>query len=368
MAALASAPDPKIAAVANLGSRFRQAMGEPAPTKAPDPVVTAPETPKGVPEPKAPEVKAPEVKIDPKQAKTPDQNFKALNAEFDKFRATSESRVKELETQLTEAVKKANGELELTKAESKRYQEIVAQVALERDPRFIAAFDGKINAAIADAKEAVATVNADKVEKLLRLPASESRDAALKELAGELDEFERGALLGAYRDLKRANREREGELAKASENVKNLHELDLQTDLKQKVEKRQFKENVFTDELSKFSLAYPEFKPIEGNEEHNKLVNETVQRAKDWLNIDLTDADLTRMAMFAAMGYSSIQTNAIRDTLIAKLQKQVGAQTHANPSLLGNATETKVPNKPRTVEDIKARFHKARSEGIPQPA
>jgi len=95
------------------------------------------------------------------------------------------------------------------------------------------------------------------------------------------------------------------------------------------------------------------------------------QKAKDWISAgELDAASLSRLALWAAKGENSLQTDLLKDTLIAKLQAQVEKLTNNQPSLRGKTTSTngENDNKPVTAKDMAARYREAMAKGVPSPA
>jgi len=97
---------------------------------------------------------------------------------------------------------------------------------------------------------------------LLKLPQSEERDEQIEALAEPLSPLKRSALERVWTDVTRLRRERDGELKKSSDNLKNLSAHDQAEALRKGNEKQQFSEQTFTAELAKFSAAMPDFRTL----------------------------------------------------------------------------------------------------------
>jgi len=359
-----------------VGTRFRERMAG-AETKAiaPAPKVAAPNPdpnppkPGSVPLPVAVPAAEPNPVKKDGERKTKEQNFKELNDAFDKFRATSEARVKELEKQLGESSEMTAKELKAAREQADTYKTIVNKFYLEHDPEFQKAFDQKITQATADAVDAIGGEEGQQISRLLKLPTGEFRDSELEKVLEPLSQFKRDRFNLAYAELTRTQRQRTAEVEKANENVKGLDEYNERQQRDRQTKSRQLRESAFSNELNAFASVMPDFKEIEGNAEHNKIVAENRQRAKDWLSSDTDETDFARMALYASRGYNSLRTDAIKDALIAKLQEQVKGMTREQPALRGTGGEHKPGFKPGNVKDAAAavgnKYQQALEKGVP---
>lgn len=347
----------------------------PAP-EAPKPVEKAPEKASLVPEPKAPEapkveVKAPEKPaVDPKATTTVEpqklraEQFKVVETQRDEFRTkweTEQKRAAELEAKLAAAA--VPPELESWKTRAEKAEEIVKQVAIAHTPEFKRAFTSKITELQTEAKEAVGAEHADKIAKLLKAPPSEHRDEQIESIAEELSSYKQVSLNRAYSELKRTERERDAELSKSDENIGKLEELHAEQNRQEIAKRRQQTILALQNELPKFSFL-PEFRTVEGNAEHNAIVSENTKTVQHIVTSDLPPEERARIAVYAVKGMKSIETDAIRDALISKLQAQIAEMQAANPNLrttTGSTTE-KADAKPLTFGE---KYAKAMREGIP---
>lgn len=369
-------PSPKLASTAkSMGDKFRQAM---TPTPEPAPVLPTPQASDKSKVP-VPTLTPAAGEVPPKPAVTPEPpksdkeiNFGKLRGEFDEFRTKSEKRVSALQSELDNSRNSWTAEKAALETQLKEYQEIVQRTALENDPRFKQAFDSRITNALTDGKEAVGSAKAALVEAAFNMADGEQRDARIKEIGSELTSFEQMGLITAYGNFKKAQRERKAELQKAAENVKGLQLKDEQT-AKELAEQRKSEiATVFNKEIGEFSKSVPDFQPSEKDEAHNKLVLETVERAKSWIDLDMTDGvNLVRLALWASKGFNALAREAALAQELDKLQKQVTALTSASPRLNGSGQPGAKPRPSGTgkvAEDIASRYKEAMERGVPTPA
>ncbi len=307
----------------------------------------------------------------PAEKKTKEQNFAELNKHFDDFRAKSETRIKELEAAIESSKKSWSDEKGGLESQLKQYQEIVQRVSLENDPRFKAAFDSRIHSALADAKESVGSSKAAAVEAAFNMAEGESRDARIKEIAGELDEFERMGLRNAYDNFKRAQRERKAELAKAPENLTNLQKLDQKRAEEAQAARKDEIGKLFNTEVAQFAQGIPDFAPDVKDEAHNKIVADTIGRAKQWLDGDLSNLDTVRLALWASKGINAVDREKALTEQIAKLQKQVSDLTAAHPRANGSgkpreAVENKRERPGQVASSVADKYRQAMEQGLPE--
>lgn len=364
---------PPTVSINKMSDRFKDAMSKgsiPPPgdvPKPPEPPKPSKEPAKGVPEPPKSESKTePE-----KKPKIPADNFKALETQRDEFKAkheAAETKLAELQQKLSQAVDPAKiAELEqkitATTAKADQYETIVQKFYVEHSPQFKAAFTDKIDQSRTEAKEAVGADHAAKIESVLRLPPGEQRDKAVEEIGDELRSYQQTDLVTAYRNLKRTEKARDEELAKASENYKKLEDYNHEQAQISQRERLKSVETAFKEEASNFMTRFAEFQLIEGNKEHNEAVKQNLELAKNFLAPDLPPTDRARLALWAARGYASVKSDLMKDALISKLQSQITSMQAGNPGLEGGGKGKGEKATPLTPGQ---KFSKALSEGIPQ--
>lgn len=369
-----AASSPNLPAIAKgMGDKFRAAQAGTIDAGKSD--VATPDSAKGadtkgIPAPFAPEKKV-ETKPDPKQ-NDKEFNFKALRGEFDEFRTKSEKRIAELQSERDNIHNSWTKEKSTLEAQLKEYQEIVSRTALEHDPRFKSAFDSRLQTALTEAKDAVGTVKAIDIEAAFNLPEGEARDKKVREIAADLEDFDKVGLRTAYDNFKRAQRERKAELDKARDNLKGLEVLDSKQQEAKRAERNASLNSLFNTEIASFAKSIPDFSPSEKDEAHNATVKDTIERAKQWLSSDLQDADLVRLVLWASKGYNAIGQQQALQTELAKLADQVQKLSGAQPTVLTSGRQPArdangkfVPNS--IGREIASKYKQAMESGVPAP-
>lgn len=290
-------------------------------------------------------------------------DYAALEAARDDFKTkweTSSKTLAELQKKLEEASSRTAPELEEARKEIAELRAHRDQFNLERSPEFKKAFDSKMETAILDAKEAVGSANAEKLERIMRAPAGEARDERIKEFAKELeDDFEKGMVRDAYSRLKSVQREREGELAKARENVKALDILESRKAEERAVQMKQQRERLYASTLVDATRSLPEF--IEGEDAtHNAQVVENRLLLQDMIQGELTPQEFGRMAAWAIRGHRSLAREQAMSEEITKLRGEITKLTAASPGLdggvaAGGDANGKAPSNPRDLINWAAR-------------
>lgn len=367
--------------VSDMAAAFKKArdsaLSQQQPPKPPEPPATPPpEPPKATSTPTPPEPNAPKAKLEypktqapsatPPPAPTPqapakpaepakgsaDYNFRQLEA----AKLKAESDAKALQARLAEMEEKAKDaeKLPTILKELDEYKDRISKMDLEKDPRFQAAFQAKLdveNAKINDLVS-VAVDGLDKdvssdVEAVLRAPATAFRERQMKELVSDMDPGQQAAIWSAYTSIKMVERakgeiekQKAAELAKSTENLKSIKEFEaVQAAENSKAEKRKM-ELLLDQELERASEAWPGvFKFKDGDEEHNRRVQDSRAFAKTLVS-DLRPTDIAQMAAWTAYARGAAEREAQWSALVGKLQEQVKALQGAGPSSGGSGGGT----------------------------
>lgn len=145
----------------------------------------------------------------PKDAKAA-EHFKAIKKQRDEYRASVES----LKAEIQQAKQSGANPEELTKLREdlRQYQELVRDVAIERDPEFNQRFTVRQNAAIEAAKLAAGD-KAGKLEQLLKAPSGPWRDEQINQIMDDLPESSKRRVNAALGILEQVDVERSTEIA-----------------------------------------------------------------------------------------------------------------------------------------------------------
>lgn len=373
-----------------LGDKFKAFMKTGEPIKPAEPPAKLPAQPHA-PEPSKPdEPKSAVPKLEPKEApvipekpaeisktektseerktKLPHENFKQLEAARDDFKnkwETSDKRLKDLERQLQEAASAKSPELEASQARVKELESFFHQFELERDPEFKKAFDKRIEVAIMEAKDAVGTQHAEKLDKILRAPPGEWRNERIKEMAAELtDEYDKGGLRDAYRNLNTIQRERAEELERAGENLKALEQNYAKREQQQREQAKLERSKLFKAALNQAAATFPEFRESD-SPEHNTKMAENRAYLETFITADLTPEEHGRLATWAVKGLRALETEGALRKELASLKEELAKLVEATPSPSGRGADAPVRRGPPTAADAISRYKKALADGVP---
>lgn len=264
------------------------------------------------------------------------------------LRVAAETKAKELETRLTEISKKTaqTGELqpevktrieELQRANDELLQRLEA-VAVERSPRFEAAFRPRVDAAVALAKAAVGPDKADRVAQLLSMPDTEFRNQQLEEIAGELSGIRLGKFTNAIGEIDRVNEER----TLAAGNSRNLFKqwtAEEQQRVEQSREQRkQSLTKTLDSEIQEWQKSVDVLRPKENDTTgHNEAVTQRLETAKSIFLGGLPMQDLARASLWAAIGPDLANQAASQQKRIAELETEIAGLRGAQPGTASDA-------------------------------
>lgn len=359
-------------AINNMGDKLKNAMAGIQKPTAPAAIAPVPEKPKPAEpkpanndktvEPKPPEKPAEVAKTEkPTEPKSPSrENFEKLESEAKRWREEAnklkpeyeqtKAKLAEMEAKL-ESTSKLQPEYEQAKQQLEEYQKLVKEFYVERDPQFQAHFGQRISTAVLEAKEAVGTELANKIEQVLQVPPSNFRDQQVAELSEGLNDFSKAALVSAYTELKRAERERKAELHKSSENYKKLQEVNAK---KQQEEAAKVAEN----RNALLSIVNNQIEPeLVGTEP--ELAQSIKANVKRMVNGEMDAKGYTEVLVFAAKGQKYDAIMKEKDDKIAKLEAQLDELQTTQPALSGSSPKAPAA-KPGEFEDIGSKFRKAR--------
>lgn len=263
---------------------------------------------------------------------------------YEKQVAEQAARIKEYEDKLSKIGDPSEAltlkeRLAQKEKEAQDYEQRLRTVAVEQHPKFKAYFDSKINPRIDLAKEIVGGEHADKMAELLKSPKSPYRDQQIREIAGQLEDYDRARLGALQNELDSVYAERNSEIAKANENYQNMTKAE-QERAKADQEKRvKDFENGFKSTVAKATDPKDGlflFQKREGDEAWNQQVDKRLEAAKNLIySNNATPETISQAALYAVALPDILKAYIDRESTITKLEAQVKELSAANPSLAG---------------------------------
>lgn len=339
----------------SMGEKFRQATAEEIqkrqePAKEPEP---APEA-KTVEKPK-PVAEKPSVATDAAKSGDKDTNFANLRKKAE----AAEKRVSDLEAQLTvlgeesKAYKEAQGKLEQAQKRLSELELYEAKYAIETSPEFVKHYDARIQAAIEDAKSSVSPDTAKRLEEVLKAPPDAWQDKQVKEIAADLDEFDRMQLATAFNTIKQTRRERQQELEgeRLKFNVNKLQELQDQ-------KKRESEAKIAHMRESFWKVVDPEVDGELSKVDDKEYVTKAKQSMRKLLDGKLDAEEYKQLLVNTAKGYRASKTEQALVEELESLREQVKKLGVSNPAMRLSSSPSAVNPQP-TAKTMADKFREA---------
>lgn len=198
-------------------------------------------------------------------------------------------------------------------------------VAVEKSPRFEAAFKPRIEAAINLAKSAVGPERSKAIEKVLELPEGNYRDEQLDAMLQEVGGGIRGSkLTQAVAELDRIAAEKQALSSRGSELYKQWQSEEQANYQRQQQERQRQALGAFEEELKGWGSVV--------NEEDAKV-------ARDVFNGQADLQDAARASLWAVAGPKIASQAMAKDKRIAELEAELSKYRSVQPGK-GNATAT----------------------------
>jgi len=241
--------------------------------------------------------------------------------------------------------------------------------SVERHPKFQAHFTKAFGDAANLAKDAVGKDNAAKVEKILQMPDGEARQDALEAMAAELSPLKQGQLANALTDWRRAEAEKNSELARAGESFEKLQADEKargENASKQNLEKRQ----AVAATALKIASGFDAFKTIEGDDAHNAEIAGNEAFVKSFFLGKVPDNILPSIPVMVVEGMH--MKNKVIPALksdIERLNKVIEGYTKGSPGLpKGGDTKPAPAGNPSTknVDGTQKTFLQVYEENAPK--
>lgn len=202
-------------------------------------------------------------------------------------------------------------------------------VAVEKSPRFEAAFKPRVEAALAQAKAAVGPDRAKMVEEILSLPESSWRDQQLETILSDLGPGIRGAKLAqAVADLDRITTERQQLASRGSDLYKQWQSEEQAAFTRQQQEREATAAQVFTSELTNW-------------QQQGYLKDEQdIALAKSVFSGQADFTDAARASIWAVVGPKLAAQSMAASKRVTELEAELAKFRSVQPTATGGSDTT----------------------------
>ena len=221
--------------------------------------------------------------------------------------------------------------MEQLKTERDDLSQRLKLAAIERHPKFQKEFQSKVDGVIEQAKRIVGSENADRVAELMQMGESEYRNNSLDEMMMELSTTKQAQLGSLLTRIDEVRYER----ASALENAEQTYQQMMADQAKQHEAQLAETHKLFDNVVSEASNLEV-FANRDGDDSWNAEVKERVDMARGIFSGENDPQELARASLWAAAGPKYRELLVQQIELNRRLQKQLGDQGEANPSVSSN--------------------------------
>jgi len=262
-------------------------------------------------------------------------NFRALREKVE----AKDREVAELRAALEKTGKPNDNEaLVALQKENESLSARLAELDIERHPKFQEHYDGRIGKKVAMAKSIVGE-HGDKLEQILRLPDGAYRNTQLDELYGELSPRQQAQIGALDVELRELQLERASEIQKSGLTRKQLQEADT-AQVRARLEKAKSEFEQVLALSSDPTDGLPAYQPRDGDAAWNAKVADRVQLSRAIYMGELPASDLARASVWAAAAPALLDEIVGRDAKIQELEGQLARYKTTTPGIGGSVEET----------------------------
>ena len=272
-------------------------------------------------------VEEPEQATDSKESRS-SSDFKKIKEDRDNARRELEELKSKLEKLDDSDV---NNIMEQLKTERDDLSQRLKLAAIERHPKFQQEFQSKVDGVIEQAKRIVGSENADRVAELMQMGESDYRNNSLDEMMMELSTTKQAQLGSLLTRIDEVRYER----ASALENAEQTYQQMMADQAKQHEAQLAETHKLFDNVVSEASNLEV-FANRDGDDSWNAEVKERVDMARGIFSGENDPQELARASLWAAAGPKYRELLVQQIELNRRLQKQLGDQGEANPSVGSN--------------------------------
>ena len=299
------------------------------------------------PEPKPEDNKGSEPKPEPAPEYKPStkaEQWKELHAEKEsnlQRAVAAEERINRVRNEVTEQFQ---AEVQKIKSERDEVLKELELIAIERSPKFNEEFSARESAVMKQLQQTVSPAKAKEISELLKATPSDARDNELDDIArglGVIKQRRFADLVAAY-DAVRDERQ-----FKIEESAKNWN-----TRQEQQVQKQQEHKAEINQRFDAVSNRWRETLTKTSDEVFNKEINEGIARAKSYMNEDLGEEDLAKVAHWAGAGPAFANKSARLEAENKELRATIQKYEQTNPDFSADVStpEGYIANVKREIE------------------
>ena len=208
----------------------------------------------------------------------------------------------------------AADDIKALKAQLKQYQEVIRDIAIERDPAFVQRFEPREKTAIEAAKLAAGD-QGSKLETLLKSPPGPWRDEQIEAIKVDLSESSQRRVDSALRMLDQLDLERNADIATQRSTFTQKQAVTEQEQREQNEARAQAFKGAFDSTLKSWTdpdAGHPFLVERKGDEAFNKDVAASKALAsslhQSFLNGELEAADVAKMMLHVAVAERTLKT------------------------------------------------------------
>ncbi|MDA1277243.1 MAG: hypothetical protein O2960_24800 [Verrucomicrobia bacterium] len=236
-------------------------------------------------------------------------------------------------------------EVKKIKDELSQYREIIRDVAIERDPDFKQRYSARQDAAISAAKLAAGDA-APQLEALLKAPSGPWRDEQINSLIEDLPASSQRRVGAALGVLDQIDIERDTEIASRRTQFDQKQSALMTQQQRQQEQRTRELTGAFESTLKEWTdnkNGNPFFVEKDGDTEHNAAVRESIELSKSIFNGQLQPDELSRAALWAAMGPRALEGWQIAIARAEKAERMLDKIRGVQPGSGRGGSATEMP-------------------------
>lgn len=262
-----------------------------------------------------------------------EQRARKISEERESEKAALQKQIDALKIEAA-AKKEDPAEVSALKKQLEEMESVVARTSLAEDPRFKAAFDGKIAAEIEKVKKLVPSENAEELSQLFAIPESKKRNDRITEIVESLSGIQQTKVLAALERVDGLATEKAAQLANWKENKVHVEARTIREREEDQARNAEIQKVAWSKGME--AVSSPEngleiFRKVGGNEDWNSAVDERAAKVKKILSQNLKPEDIVELAARAVGAGEYRNLFLAQRMLVKKLNEELSALKTAEP-------------------------------------